>query len=435
MKKYIDYMYRFGITDLKSYLGTDLLETLIEWLPEGDALLTHNRLINMIDAIYGTKIFQNKNFRKDMLCSMEIQDFFDIRDFCLVGDEKKENDPMKLIELIAAKPWSKSKLTDFLTDKWGLSPDIFEKETDISTTKSIIQCKERFFELLDYQYYIKQRILNNLNSDHMQERMLVHMPTGTGKTKTTMHTITNYIEFTLKKNGIVVWIAHTTELLQQAYETFQNVWEHLGDGAINTYKLWGNHSMDDLTQQLNGVVFCGLIRERSPETFERLKKDCRLIIFDEAHKAAAPKTQQVIEELLRMPRGYENRALIGLTATPGRTTEDSYDNELLSHMFGNKLIHIDTEILNQINYGQLKALNTLAAENIIKYFQERKILSKMKTIRLQYETNYSKKDLQILQSTLVDMGYNEKDFTEKQLKIFAKNKNRNKVIMENLRRL
>lgn len=29
---------------------------------------------------------------------------------------------------------------------------------------------------------------------------------------------------------------------------------------------------------------------------------------------------------MRMPPGYENRALIGLTATPGRTTEDSYDN-------------------------------------------------------------------------------------------------------------
>ena len=63
------------------------------------------------------------------------------------------------------------------------------------------------------------------------------------------------------------------------------------------------------------------IADSNPKLYERLKKDCRLIVFDEAHKAAAKKTQKVIECLMRMPEGYENRALIGLTATPGRTTE------------------------------------------------------------------------------------------------------------------
>ena len=64
------------------------------------------------------------------------------------------------------------------------------------------------------------------------ERMLIHMPTGTGKTKTTMHIITNYINFSLSKQGIVIWVAHTIELLQQAYDTFESVWKHLGDGKI-----------------------------------------------------------------------------------------------------------------------------------------------------------------------------------------------------------
>lgn len=119
---------------------------------------------------------------------------------------------------------------------------------------------EQFYELLDYQYYIKQRVLNNLNSDHLLERMLVHMPTGTGKTKTTMHIITNYINFSLKKKGIVIWIAHTTELLQQAYDTFESVWKHLGDGKINAYKLWGNKEIEDIDQSLDGIVFCGLAK-------------------------------------------------------------------------------------------------------------------------------------------------------------------------------
>lgn len=248
------------------------------------------------------------------------------------------------------------------------------------------------------------------------------------------------MNFSLKKKGIVIWIAHTTELLQQAYDTFESVWKHLGDGKINAYKLWGNKEIEDIDQSLDGIVFCGLakimsIADSNPKLYERLKKDCRLIVFDEAHKAAAKKTQKVIECLMRMPEGYENRALIGLTATPGRTTEDSYDNNLLTNMFGNKLIYIDSDILNQINMGKLKALNTVAESNVIKYFQERRILAKMKPHKLTYKMEFSESELKILSSTLRDMGYDDKEYTESQLKVLARNKERNLAILACLRQL
>ena len=177
------------------------------------------------------------------------------------------------------------------------------------------------------------------------------------------------------------------------------------------------------------------IADSNPTLYERLKKDCRLVVFDEAHKAAAKQTKKVIEELMRMPPGYENRALIGLTATPGRTTEDSYDNNLLTNMFGNKLIHIDSDILNQINYGKLKALNTVAETNIIKYFQERRILAKMIPQRLTYRLDFSEQDLKTLSGALRDMGYDEKEYTTEQLKVLARNKERNLAIMRQLRQL
>ena len=112
--------------------------------------------------------------------------------------------------------------------------------------------------------------------------------------------LTNYINFTIKKQGIVIWIAHTTELLQQAYDTFESVWKHLGDGKINAYKLWGTKTIENINQPLNGIVFLGLsklmsIADSKPALYERLKRDCRLIVFDEAHKAAAKKTQKVLE--------------------------------------------------------------------------------------------------------------------------------------------
>ena len=141
--------------------------------------------------------------------------------------------------------------------------------------------------------------------------------------------------------------------------------------------------------------------------YERFKQECRLLVFEDPHKAAARQTQKVIEGLMLMPPGYENRALIGLTATPGRTTDDSYDNNLLTNMFGNKLIYIDANILNQINFGRLQALNTVAEENIIKYFQERRILAKMQPERLSYRMEFSSEELRVLSSALRDLGYDD----------------------------
>ena len=441
MSDYIDYMVKFSQSDLRGYLGEDMVDLLVEWMPNGDTLLTKQKMVSMINSLYGTSILRNKQFRKDLLQSMKKSDIFEIRDVCLSGNERNQKDPLKVIEIIANKPWKKNALTEHLLKLWNVPETVLDKEKDTTVIENeILAPDEQFYELLDYQYYIKQRVLNNLNSEHLLERMLVHMPTGTGKTKTTMHIITNYINFTIKKQGIVIWIAHTTELLQQAYDTFESVWKHLGDGKINAYKLWGTKTIENINQPLNGIVFLGLsklmsIADSKPALYERLKRDCRLIVFDEAHKAAAKKTQKVIEGLMRMPAGYENRALIGLTATPGRTTEDTYDNNLLTNMFGNKLIYIDSTILNQINLGRLKALNTVAETNIIKYFQERRILAKMKPQKLTYKMDFSEKDIKTLSSALRDMGYDDKEYTDEQLKVLARNKERNLAIMSQLRQL
>lgn len=121
-----------------------------------------------------------------------------------------------------------------------------------------------------------------------------------------------------------------------------------------------------------------------------------------------------------------------MSATPGRTTVDSYDNNLLSNMFGNKLITIDASILNQVNLGRLQALNAIAEENIIAYFQRRHILSKIRTQRLQYQTEFSEADLRKLNQAIQEMDFEDADYTPAQLKILASNADRNRVIMEKL---
>lgn len=440
MKKYQEYMMNFELPKLKQYLGEHMLETLVEWSPNGEMLLTKNKLITMIDCLYGNDILKRREFRRDLLYSMKQEDILLIRDNCLAKQQKQVTNLTKLIDIISKKTWGRNKITRYLMNIWGIEEPTQLDNVDDNMVNVIGSSDNPFFELLDYQYCIKQRALFNLNSGNPQERLFIHMPTGTGKTKTSMHTIVNYMEFALNKEGLVIWVAHTNELLQQAYDTFVEVWGHLGDGSCVAYKLWGINNIEEISSQLNGIVFCGLaklmsIYDNNPQLMERLKKDCRLIVFDEAHKAGAEKTRTVIESLMRMPEGYTNRALIGLSATPGRTTESSYNNSNLSNMFGNKLIHIDTDLINQINMGKLQALNTVAEENIIRYFQERRILSKITAEKLEYNKDFSENDIVILSEQLECLGFEEKDFSESQLKIFAENKNRNKVIMEKLRQL
>ena len=441
MACYLDLLYGFQQSELRSYIGEKTVALLAEWMPDGDTLLTKKRMITMIDSLYGTSILKNSSFRKNLLLNMKPNEILAIRDNCLFGKEKNITDLMQLIDVISQKSWGKNAVSLYLAQLWGLSDNIFDKETDVTQICNTIQTSsEQFYELLDYQYYIKQRALYILNSGNPQERMLIHMPTGTGKTKTSMHIIANYIQFSLHNKGIVIWIAHTTELLEQAYNTFVDVWGHLGNKEIDAYKLWGAQSIQDTSAELNGIVFCGLskimsIYDSSPELFERLKKDCRLIIFDEAHKAAAEKTKKIIGQLMLMPAGYENRALMGLSATPGRTTDDSYDNNLLANMFGGKLIHIDSDTLNRINMGRLQALNSVAETNIIKYFQERKILSKITSERLSYKKEFTEHELRMLSSARDDLGYDEKDYSKKHLEVFAENKHRNLAIMQKLRTL
>lgn len=91
MSNYIDYMANFSQSDLRGYLGEDMVDLLVEWMPNGDTLLTKQRMVSMINSLYGTSILKNKQFRKDLLQCMKSSDILAIRDACLTGREKNES--------------------------------------------------------------------------------------------------------------------------------------------------------------------------------------------------------------------------------------------------------------------------------------------------------------------------------------------------------
>lgn len=433
---YLDLMRKFSTSTLQKILGNEIIENLNEWNYSQEDKYLKKKLVSMIDCLYGINILKNSFVREQLLLSMEKNDVINLAEKYYLNNSKV--DLRKVCKVLSEKQWGNNSLSLDLLHLWGIESNIFENsnKTEISTV-SKISSNERFFELLDYQFFIRQRVLNILNSDLPLGKVLVHMPTGTGKTKTAMHIITNYLEFTLHKNGLVIWVAHTTELLEQAYSTFCSVWKHLGEGEINIYRFWGNAELD-CEEAFNGIMFCGLgklmsVAKGNKNLYSRLLQDCRLFVFDEAHKSAATETKKIIADFMRKTSEMKNRFLLGLTATPGRTSDYSDENQNFSLMFENRIISIDSDVINYMNFGKQVSENLLSEKNIIRYFQKRKILSKMQKEELSYVQNFSEKELFVLKATFD--SDESKDFTSKQLEIFARNKSRNQAILAGLRKM
>ena len=348
-------------------------------------------------------------------------------------------DMNELVKIIANQQWKESILTEKFLEYIEINPsEVFKgNETDVESI-TMLKSHEKFYELLDYQYIIRQKVLTRLKSEEDLSRMLVHMPTGTGKTKTAMHIICNHYNYTLKKQGLILWVAHTKELLDQAYDTFRNVWSNIGNGEITTYRLYDKFEFNVDNKQLNGFMVCGIqklmsIQQSNKELYDKIKRDIKLIVYDEAHKAAASKTKDIIEDLMTRKNGIKDRALLGLTATPGRSNEPSVDNKVLSAMFGGCLITIDTNLMNEVNYSHNEARNMKAPDDIIKYFQERGVLAKIVKEELSYDNDISSNDLKKIRIVSNSNGY--EDFSAETLKLIARSKNRNLMIMQKLNEL
>ncbi|MFQ9514377.1 MAG: DEAD/DEAH box helicase [Eubacterium sp.] len=432
------YMMNFSVEELKTFLGQDLVESLLEWNSENEALVSKKKLSEMIICVYGSGILKNKNFRKRLMKSFSKEDILSFRKVLPI-EYQDCTDLEVIIDYTSNRSWRNTPINSYFVRMLSYNPEkIFEKANEDETPTELIESYDKFYELLDYQYVIRQRALNILNSNYDLRRFLIHMPTGTGKTKTATHIVCHHYNYNLKKKGLILWIAHTKELLQQAHDTFVSVWRNIGNGNINIYKLWGEHDIDIPASSFNGFMICGIqkmqaIQSNNEELFNAILRATRLVVYDEAHKASATETRDLIEKLMNRSGNLEDRALMGLSATPGRTTTISFDNDLLVSMFGNKIIGIDTTLMNAVNMSAQEAANVEVETDVVKYFQDRGVLSKIEKEELTYTKKLTDNELEKIKITTYSQGY--EDFSKKALETIGKNKNRNLVILKRLKEL
>lgn len=196
------------------------------------------------------------------------------------------------------------------------------------------------FGLFPHQREAADAVANAVRGGH--GRVVLHMPTGAGKTRTAMHVVSRFL--CAMEPRVVVWLASSAELLDQAADAFQEAWLHLGNRDVDLLRFWGDHA-PDLLPVSDGLLVAGLqkmhaFKRKDPIGVLRLAKSVDLVIVDEAHQAIAPTYREIIETLSET--GAHN-ALVGLTATPGRTWSDIAADERLSDFFQGRKVMLEVE--------------------------------------------------------------------------------------------
>ncbi|MGW0937791.1 DEAD/DEAH box helicase [Streptomyces sp. NPDC002666] len=174
-----------------------------------------------------------------------------------------------------------------------------------------------------------------------ERRVVLHLPTGVGKTRTAMNIICDHLR--RHEPSVVVWLARGRELLEQAAAEFERAWTTLGNREVAVARMWGD-APADLDGINDGIVILGLDKASAaanadPTFLDRLGLHTTLTTFDEAHQAIAPTYRRVVEALTLR----SDSSLLGLTATPGRTWADIAEDERLSDFFARQKVMLEID--------------------------------------------------------------------------------------------
>ncbi|QYU68670.1 DEAD/DEAH box helicase [Leptolyngbya sp. 15MV] len=196
------------------------------------------------------------------------------------------------------------------------------------------------YPLFSHQAKAARRTIQKLRSG--TRRVLLHMPTGAGKTRTAMNVIAEQLrDF---PHRAVIWLAHSEELCEQAASEFEKAWGNLGSHEVNVRRFWGSRVLepDDIAGDfiVAGLPKMNAVVRSNLSAIGKLGKHSSLVIMDEAHQAIAHTYQLILDALVEP---YPETSLLGLSATPGRTWNDIDHDEQLASFFARQKVVLEID--------------------------------------------------------------------------------------------
>lgn len=262
------------------------------------------------------------------------------------------------------------------------------------------------------------KYFNLSGKKNVAQNGLVVMPTGSGKTFTTVNWLLN----SGVANGYrILWLAHRQELIDQTNNEFRNQAPTLAKYGINKLRIIPVSGMHYKMSQASryDINICSISSVANKYGYRFIRRmigapglEKLIVVIDEAHHAVSPSYQKVLKRITQL---NPNRILLGLTATPTRMQE--YDRKRLFEMF-NVIVNANNNIGNSKGYIYEVTLKKL----LINGFLANPIYKKIET-NIVGEIEYSiTKDDEAFFNTFGELSEKLKDQ-------IAKSSSRNKLIV------
>lgn len=260
-----------------------------------------------------------------------------------------------------------------------------------------VESIEPSYGLYDYQKKIILKAMSLYRADQ-SSRFMIHMPTGSGKTRVAMSLISRVLMES--KKSIVLWLAYSEELCEQAVSEFKNSWSAIGDREISVERLFTTHKYVDID---DGLIVAGLgklwAKSRSDPSFiSHTAKKISMVVFDEAHQSVAPTYLSMLNEIKLF---NPNCCFVGLSATPGRISIS--ESGTLAQFFDNRKITLSVD----------------GYDSPIRYLYEKKFLSTPRFTMFEFESD-----------VLYEFGEHHLDYSDRILKTLGDDWERNLIIVD-----
>jgi DNA repair protein RadD len=205
------------------------------------------------------------------------------------------------------------------------------------------------YTLFPHQRTAAMKVREKLSSG--KRRVMLHMPTGSGKTRTASTALVDIMR-EMPDNRVIVWLAHSEELCDQAFDEISSAFAHLGPRPLRIYRHFGANRIRDLGEIGDGIVVAGLQLlfkdSLSKQTaFLKLASKTCIVVMDEAHQATAP----TYSHLLNLFQITPKVGILGLSATPGRSLNDVHADISLANFFDRQKVKLEVPgYANPIDY-------------------------------------------------------------------------------------
>jgi DNA repair protein RadD len=387
-------------------------------------IFKNNELLGNIHHAVNLDRYSKKSFRKSLLSSAPDQIKNKYFKKCKIKknvSNMTKQELMNNISKVVNFDWGNNEATKQFVTFFNYPEYIIPKNLIKNQVKEIVyggsKTKNNFKPLdmiLDYQSKIVFKTLKELEFPNV--RLLIQMPTGTGKTRTAMEILAHIMN--RKKGQQIVWLTDSSELLTQAADAFIKNWTHVGKYPIELYRIWGSGEIPKIKKE-NSIIFAGYDKLNNLLKKSKTILSPDLVILDEAHRILARTYKHALDSIRA---SGDDVQVIGLTATPGRGLDEEQNN-LLVETFRNRIISIELDNPKDVEMYE---------DNIVEYLEDNGVLSKaiLEPIETELEYDVSEEEWIKLSALYVDEN---NEYTADFLKKMANDNRRNILIIEKLK--